>query len=162
MLNRNKEFEKLVKISLIIGIIIVLGFVIYYLANPEPGYVTFGILNSEKKAENYPTNATVGQNVSFYVTVYNQMERDFTFRIEILKGNEKTVILPSCSINAISYYNTTSITLLDQKFWISEMLNVSFSQPGPNQRIIIELWEITSSGREHCFDVLYMWLTILP
>jgi uncharacterized membrane protein len=157
-----KQFDFLLKVCLIIGIIVVSGFIIYYIFTPEPGYVTFGILNSEKKAENYPINATVGQNVSFYVTIDNQMKREFSFRAETLKGDNNTIVTSDGSINATSYFNTTKITLLHNQFWISETLNVSFSQPGPDQRIIVEIWEIPSSGKEKFFDVLYMILTILP
>ncbi|KKK92065.1 hypothetical protein LCGC14_2706660 [marine sediment metagenome] len=46
------QFEVLLKISLIIGILIVSGFIIYYILTPEPGYVTLGILN-EDKLSNY-------------------------------------------------------------------------------------------------------------
>ena len=157
-----KQFEKLLKICLIIGIIVISGFIIYYIVTPEPGFVTLGILNSEKKAENYPTNATVGQNISFYVTVENQMNREFSFRAETLKGDNNTIVTSSGSINAKSYFNTTKITLLHNQFWISEMLNVSFSQPGAGQRIIVEIWEIPSSGKEKFFDLVYLWLNILP
>lgn len=157
-----KQFDFLLKVCLIIGIIVVSGFIIYYMITPEPGYITLGILNSEKKAENYPINATVGQNISFYVTIDNQMKREFSFRAEVLKGDNYTFVTSSGSLNATSYFNTTKITLLHNQFWISEMLNVSFSQQGANQRIIVELWEIPSSGNEKFFDVVYMWVTILP
>ena len=158
----NKHFESLLRISLIIGIIVISGFIIYYLVRPEPGFVTHGILNSEKKAENYPTNATVGQNISFYVTVENQMNREFSFRVEILKGDNKTILSSSGSINATSYFNTTKITLLNNQFWMSEMLNISFSQPGANQKIIVELWEIKNSGIAKIFNNLHLRLNILP
>jgi len=162
-LNRSyKQFEILLKVCLVIGIIIISGFIIYYIFTPEPGYVTLGILNGDKKAEDYPTSATVNETISFYVNVGNYLNRDFSFRVEILKGDNKTIVLPSCSINATSYYNTTKITLLHKRFWISKMLNISFSQPGANQRIIAELWEIPASGIEKCFNVVYLWLTILP
>ncbi|HEA71158.1 hypothetical protein LCGC14_1353530 [marine sediment metagenome] len=157
-----KHFEALLKISLIIGIIIISGFIIYYVLTPEPGYITFGILNENQEAENYPTNATVGQNISFYITVENQMNREFSFRVEILKGDNKTVVSSSGSINATSYFNTTKISLLHNQFWMSEMLNISFSQPGDIQRIIVELWEIKNSGTEIFFNNLFIWLNILP
>ena len=159
-----KQFDFLLKICLIIGIIIVSGFIIYYIITPEPGYVHLGILNSEKKAENYPTNATVGQNISFYITVENQMKREFSFRAEILTGddNNNTILSSSGSINATSYFNTTKITLSHNQFWISEMLNVSFYLQGANQTIIVEIWEIPSSGMEKYFDMVYLWLIILP
>jgi uncharacterized membrane protein len=157
-----KQFDFLLKVCLIIGIIVVSGFILYYIFTPESGYVTLGILNSEKKAENYPINASVGQNVSFYVTIDNQMKREFSFRVETLKGDNNTIVTSSGSINATSYFNTTKITLLHNQFWISEMLNVSFSQSGAGQRIIVELWEIKNSGIEKYFTNLYLWLNILP
>jgi len=159
-----KQFDLLLKICLIIGIIVVSGFIIYYIITPEPGYVHLGILNSEKKAENYPTNATVGQNISFYITVENQMKREFSFRAEILTGddNNNTILSSSGSINATSNFNTTKITLSHNQFWISEMVNVSFYLQGANQTIIVEIWEIPSSGMEKYFDMVYLWLIILP
>jgi len=162
LLTSTKVFEKLLKISLIIGIITVSGFVIYFLLNPEPGFVTFGILNSEKEAANYPTTARVGENVSFYVTVLNQMERDFSFRVEILRGDNETILTSTGSIGAESYFNTSKVTLSHSQFWMSEMLNVSFSQPGANQIIITELWEIPSSGVEKFYLILYLILNIFP
>ncbi len=158
-----KQFDLLLKICLIIGIIVVSGFILYYIFKPKPGYLHLGILNSEKKAENYPTNATVSQNISFYITVENQMKREFSFRAEILKGDiNNTNLTTSGSINATSYFNTTKITLAHNQFWISEMLNVSFSLQGANQTIIVEIWEIPSSGMEKYFDMVYLWLIILP
>jgi uncharacterized membrane protein len=61
----NKILEKLLKISLVIGIITVSGFITYFLLNPELGFVTFGILNSEKEAGNYSTTANVGESYGY-------------------------------------------------------------------------------------------------
>jgi uncharacterized membrane protein len=155
-----KQFDILLKVCLIIGIIVVSGFIIFYVLTPEPGYITFGILNENQEAENYPTNATVGQNISFYVTIDNQMKREFSFRAEVLKGDNYTILTSSGSINATSYFNTTKITLLQNQFWISEMLNISFSQPGADQRIIVEIWEIPSFGTKKFFDILWLGLNI--
>ncbi len=157
--NSNKHFEKLLKICLIIGIIVVSGFIIYYILTPEPGYATFGILNENQEAGNYPTEASVNETISFYVTVENQLNREFSFRIEVLKGDNETVVTSSGSINATSYFNTTKTILLNKQFWMSEMLNISFSQPGANQTIIVELWEIKSEIEEFYF-ILYLWLNI--
>ena len=48
-----KQFDLIVKICLVSGIIIISGFIIYYALTPEPGYITFGILNEDREAENY-------------------------------------------------------------------------------------------------------------
>jgi len=68
----------------------------------------------------------------------------------------------SGSINATPYFNTTKISLLHNQFWMSEMLNISFSQPGANQMIIVELWEIKNSGIEKFFNNLFLRLNIFP
>ena len=154
--NEKNQFDKIVKISLIIGIVVISGFIIYYLLTPEPGYVTFGVLNSDKKAENYPTNATVGENISFYISVGNYLRRDFNFRIEILKGDNNTILTPSGSINASSYFNTSITSLSHKMQWMSEMLNISYSQPGYNQIMIAELKEIDTSLEETFIDILWL------
>ncbi len=155
-----KEFENILKILLIIGIIIISGFIIYALLTPEPGYITFGVLNYNKKAENYPTNAAVNESITFYVSVGNYLNRDFSFHIEILKGNNDTILGPSPSLNATSFVNSSIITLPHSVDWISSAFNVSFSQAGMNQIIIAELWEIPSVGIRRFYDVVFLRLNI--
>ncbi len=160
VLNSYKEFDKILKILLIIGIIVVSGFIIYAVLTPEPGYWYFGILNSDKKAENYPTNAAVDENITFYISVGNYLNRDFSFHIEILKGNNDTILGSSPSLNATSFVNSSTITLQHREVWISSAFNVSFSQAGMNQIIIAELWEIPSVGIRRFYDVVYVRLNI--
>ncbi len=154
-----KEFENILKILLIIGIIIISGFIIYALLTPEPGYITFGVLNSEKKAENYPTNATIGVNVTFYVTVGNYLNRDFSFRIEILKGNNETILRPTGSLNATSYINSSTIDLQHGENWMNAF-NVSFWQLGYNQIIIAELWETSIGPDDIYWEIFWIRLNI--
>jgi len=161
ILESKKQFEKIVKISLIIGICVIFGFIVFYILTPEPGYVTFGILNSDKQAENYPTNSTVGQNVSFYITVGNYLKKDSIFQVEILRGDENNTILkPEGSINATSVFNVTQIMLEHNDQWVSNKLNISFSQPGPNQLIIAELWEIDLNFEQKFHAILWLRLNI--
>lgn len=158
---KQKQFTRIVGISIFIGIIIVTGFIIYYLLTPEPGFVVFGILNSEGKAEDYPTEAGVGENVFFYTTVDNYLNRDFTFRVEILRGDNDTILsLTEPAKNAESYYNTTEITIKQNERWISDMLNVSFISAGSNQIIIAELWEIIDISSETFNNNLWLRLNI--
>jgi len=161
VLNSYKEFDKILKILLITGIIIVSGFTIYAVLTPEPGYWYLGILNSDKKAENYPTNAAVDENITFYISLGNYLNRDFSFHIEILKGNNDTVLGSSLpSINATSFVNSSTIILPHRGVWISNAFNVSFSQTGTNQIIIAELWEIPSVGIRKFCDVVFLRLNI--
>ena len=160
IINSYKEFDKILKILLIIGIVIVSGFIIYAVLTPKPGYWYLGILNSDKKAENYPTNAAVDENITFYISVGNYLNRDFSFHLEILKGNNDTVLGPFPSINATTFVNSSTITLQHREVWISSAFNVSFSQAGTNQTIIAELWEIPSVGIRRFYDVVYVRLNI--
>ncbi|MFX0046875.1 MAG: DUF1616 domain-containing protein [Candidatus Hermodarchaeota archaeon] len=155
-----KEFDKILLVLLIIGIVIISGFIVYAILTPEPGYITFGYLNSDKKAENYPTNATVGENVTFYVSVGNYLNRDFSFRVEILKGNNETFIDQSGSSNATSFVNSSTINLTHGGYWISGAYNISFSQPGYNQIIIAELWETIAGANDKYWEILTMRLNI--
>lgn len=161
MLRDQKRFTRIVGISIAIGIIIVTGFIIYYLLTPEPGFVVFGILNSEGKAEDYPTEASVGENVSFYTTVDNYLNRDFTFRIEILRGDNDTILSKTePAKNAESFYNTTQYTIKHNERWISDMLNITFMSLGSNQIIIAELWKIIDINTEKFNNNLWIRLNI--
>ncbi len=160
-IDRNyKEFDKILKVILIIGIIVISGFIIYAFLTPKPGYFYYGILNSDKKAENYQTISAVDDNITFYISVGNFLNRDFSFQIEILKGNNDTVLGPYPSLNATSYVNSSTINLPHRAEWISSAFNVSFSQAGTNQIIIAELWEILSVGVRRFYDVVDMRLNI--
>jgi len=155
-----KEFDRVLLVLLIIGIIIISGFIVYAVFTPEPGYITFGYLNDERKAENYPTNATVGENVTFYVSVGNYLNRDFSFRVEILKGNNDTKIESWGSSNATSFMNSSTIDLSHGENWISSAYNVSFYDSGYNQIIIAELWEINAGSNDKYWEILTMRLNI--
>jgi uncharacterized membrane protein len=141
----NRHFEVLLKISLIIGIIIVSGFIIYYLLTPEPDYVIFGILNENQEAENYPTDASINETISFYLTVDNSLDREFRFKFEIKKGNNDTVLSSSGS-NGTSYLTIGNFTLQPNEFNIYGAYNISF-------------WEIKNEAEEF-FNVLYLRLNI--
>ncbi len=155
-----KEFDKFLKLLLIIGIIVISGFIAYAIFTPRPGYITFGLLNSEKKAENYPTITATGENVTFHVSVANYLNQDFSFRLEILKGDNNTIIGPSPSVNSYSYLNLSTVNLHHGEIWISSSLNVSFSQPGNDQIIIAELWEMDGETIKKFWEVLTLRLNV--
>jgi len=154
----NKHFEILLKISLIIGILIVSGFIIYYLLKPEPGYVTFGILNEDKRAENYPTEATVNETISFHLTVGNHLDRNFTFGFKIKKGNSNTII-GSFPSNGTLYLTLGNFTLKPNQGRIYGNYSISFLEAGEDQIIIAELWEIINET-EKFFNIMYIRLNI--
>ncbi|MGV9172735.1 MAG: hypothetical protein ACOC44_04505 [Promethearchaeia archaeon] len=156
-----QSFQNIVKISLILGIIVVSGFIIYYLLTPEPGIVGFGILNSEKKAEDYPKNITANEPIYFYAYVDNQLERSFTFVIKIFKGDNETELSSNGSENTDLNFTTEKTTLEPKKDWLSEKLSISYGVNGTGRILILELWEITTENqKEQFYDIVYLRLNI--
>ena len=154
-----KEFDTLLKICLITGIVIISGFIIYHAFKPEPGYVTFGILNDNQEAENYPTEASINVNISFYLTVENYLDRDFSYQIQIKKGDNMTSMNPHSGSDGNLNFTIGNFTLDEKQSWLSAKLNVSFSEVGENQIIIAELWQIKNSEMEF-FNILWLRLNI--
>lgn len=155
----NKHFEKLLKICLIIGILVVSGFIVFFILTPEPGFVRFGILNENQEAQSFPTEATVNETISFYLTVDNFLNRDFKFQIKIKKGNSYTIKSLTAPSNGTLDFSLGNFTLSHNGNWISEKLNVSFSEVGESQIIIAELWQIINEIEEYN-NVLWLQLNI--
>jgi len=153
-----KQFDSLLKICLIIGVIVVSGFIIYSVFSPEPGYITFGILNENQEAENYQTEASINESISFYLTVENNLAKEFSFSVKIKKGNSNTILSSMGSNGTLEYM--INDTLNYSNIWVSNKLNVSFSQLGANQIIIAELWQIGNNEIEKIFDILWLRLNI--
>ncbi|MFX0028640.1 MAG: DUF1616 domain-containing protein [Candidatus Hermodarchaeota archaeon] len=156
--SNSKEFDTILKICLIIGIIIISGFIIYFVLKPEPGFVTFGILNENQEAENYPTQASVNETISFYMTVDNYLDKVFNFNIKIKKGDNTTVLSSTGSNGTLQYMINSSINHKEK--WVSNKLNISFSQVGANQIIIAELWQNFVSKPEEFYNILWLRLNI--
>ncbi|MFX1419447.1 MAG: hypothetical protein ACFE9N_11055 [Promethearchaeota archaeon] len=154
----NKQFEKLLKVCLIIGITVISGFIIYFILTPEPGFVTFGILNENQEAGNYPKEATVNETISFFLTVKNGLDREFIFRFKILKGNSET-ILGSNGSNGTLYQAIGNFSLNPKESQIYGEYNISFSEVGEDQILIAELWQIKNEIEEY-FNIMYWRLNI--
>jgi hypothetical protein len=69
--NSKNQFARIVKISLLIGICVVSGFIIYYSLTPEPGYIYFGVLENGEELENYTIDAKIDEPINFSVIVGN-------------------------------------------------------------------------------------------
>jgi uncharacterized membrane protein len=155
---KNSQFEKIVKVSILIGICVVTGFIIYYSLTPEPGYVYFGVLQDGEELENYTIEAKLGEQFNFSVIVGNYMKRDYEFRVKILKGNNNTILYPGPS-NGTLTYTFEDTTLINERTWVSNIVSVSFNNTGTNHIVIIELWEIKSEI-EYFFNILWIRLNI--
>ena len=140
----NKEFERILTVCLLIGIITLFSFIIYYIATPEEGYVMFSYLNEDQEMGNYPTNATVDENITLHLVVGNYLTSDFQFCVKYGSCSNTTLISPtdSGSSNATLNNWTASMLLKPNQIWESGQINVSFTEVGDYQLIIFELWQI--------------------
>jgi len=154
-----KHFGKILTVCLIVGILVITGFIIYYAANPESPYHTYLILNEEKKMEAYPINASVGEDISFYVALGNYLEEDLIFTIRISKGDNTTILSPLGSLNANYNYTASNFILGHERIWISNQLNLSFYETGKHI-IIAELYGITAESREFIYNVVFLRVNI--
>ncbi|MBY9008112.1 MAG: DUF1616 domain-containing protein [Candidatus Lokiarchaeota archaeon] len=154
-----RQFNKIVTISLLAGILVVSSFLIFLVFNPEPGFVTFSILNEDQEMQDYPTNATIGDNISFYVGVDNNLGRNLTFNIKILKGDNITVMNETGTYNAVLNNTIGNYTINNREIWLSEKLDISFYTTGVGI-LIVELYEIPQIDTEKFFDLLYLRLNI--
>jgi uncharacterized membrane protein len=154
----NKKFENLLKICLILGIIIVSGFVVYFILTPEPGYITFGFLNENQEAGSYPTEASVNETISFYLTVENHLDRNFSFEFLIKKGDNDTA-LSSNGSNGTLYLTIGNFTIKPKEYQTYGKYNISFSEIGEDHIIIAELWQIKYEIEEF-YSILYIRLNI--
>ncbi|MFX0002709.1 MAG: hypothetical protein ACFE9C_12150 [Candidatus Hodarchaeota archaeon] len=154
----DNHFDRLLKISLILGIIVVSGFVIYYILTPEPGFITYSILNENQEAGNYQTEASVNETISFFLTVGNGLNREFIFGFKIKKGNNNTN-LSSNGSNGTLYQTIGNFSLSLNEVQIYGEYNISFTDVGDNQIIIAELWQIKHEIEEY-FNIMYLWVNI--
>lgn len=152
------DFRKLLTLLLIFGIIIVSSFIIYNIIKPKSGYITFGILNSEKYAD-FQKECMVGENISLYVFIGNHLNRELNFRLEILRGNNNTYLASNQPTNGSSFLNISN-NIFNGVDWISNLINVSFTEPGINKLIIAELWLTRVDSTEYFYNSLYQRLNV--
>ena len=152
------EFRKLLSLLLIFGITIVSGFIIYNIIKPKSGYITFGILNSDKSTD-FQKECVVGENISLYVFIGNHLNRELNFRLEILRGDNNTYLASNQPTNGSSFLNI-STAIFNGVDWMSNLINISFTEPGINELIIAELWLIRIDYTEYFYNSLYQRLNV--
>ena len=147
-----KPLEKVTTGILIVSIIIMLTGIIYVSVRPEEEFTHFFLLNEDQKMKDYPTNATIGEDLSFHVYIECHYQDGKEYQVRIYQGTNETAINSSISVSsqtAQTYLNETKkieVNLANEENWTSPMQTISFNAPGKNQVIICELWEINDKG----------------
>lgn len=139
----NRQLEKIVKVILIAGIIILVPFILYTSNRRDPPHFIFGYLNEKKKLGNYPDEAHIDVDIILYFFVASFWSKTVDIQVRQIVGKNTTVSLSSNgSLNGTSIENFSHTIDVSER-WESEPVVTSFSEVlGPNEHylIIFELW----------------------
>lgn len=148
---------------LISAIIILIPFIIYTSTRTDEPYLLFGVLNENKEMGNYPTNASVGETLTFYTIVEDHGYKNTMVQIRMLTGKNTSVILgPNGSQNGI-LIQTQNMTLNDEDRVISEKFEVSFSEKtnsSEHEIVVFELW-INENNEWEYYDILFIRIDVI-
>ena len=133
-----------VAIALLIASVMLAAYYVALRPTPE-GYMTIYLLDSQRKAENYPERLTLGVNSTFsiYVDVENHMvnaegqgiAQDCTVKVKVVQGKNPTFPVPDADAVSVQPFNST---LAYGDTW-EETVTVSLDQAGEFM-VAFELW----------------------
>ncbi len=139
----NNAFVVAVAVSLLLASILLVTFYIYDRPEQKP-YTTIYILDSNRKAVDYPELLVANQNSSFsvYVDVENHLGRTLDGAQVLVKvTNDTSLTLPLLEINATQMFTGT---VGDGEIW-ENIATVSLNDPG-NYVVAFELWTPSQTG----------------
>lgn len=136
----HSSMELTTRAILIIGIIIVSGFIVYDITKTSEPYVLFSVLNQDKELGNYHSNLIVGQKLAYYFYLENHLGETTEFNVKIYLGNSTANINPKIGITNAQFIGNYSKTVQNGENWTSNQLEYQFQNVG-SQFIGIELWQ---------------------
>ena len=110
----SSKLDKALTIILILAILISIGTLGYVITHPKPGeaFTEFYILGPDGKADNYPTNLTLGQNGTVIIGIVNHEHRNVTYYVQIWLVN-------------LNWDNTTNSTIIHEMYPMPGWFNVT-------------------------------------
>lgn len=119
--------------------------------------MSISLLDSQKKASNYPKFLVNGVNNTFsvYVEVENHMEKTINAQILVKATENKSYSVPITSITPLASYNAT----METKTTWQEIASISLDNPG-NYLIFFELWISDQEMETYQFSNNYSVLNI--
>ena len=147
--------------AVVLAVVIVMGLMTagqYWLEHRvvEP-FSELGVLGPNQTIGNYPSNITVGQNITLYGYIGNHQGGVWYYDLRVKLGNSTTVVNETVWVDAPSVADFRSVLRDGENFTFPLTLN--FSQPANGTKIIFELWEFDA----HTASFLYagLWGQIL-
>ncbi len=138
----NDEKGYVVAVFLVLIIVSALAVTYFVAFRPQPaGYNTIYLLDSQKKADNYPVTLVANQNSTFnvWLSVENHMATQEKYQIQTkITTDASNLPIDTQPIDA------TDITLDNGQSW-QNIVTVTQNQVG-NYSVVFELWQLNSSG----------------
>ena len=129
----------------------------YFTAVPRPVqvYNSIYLLDTQKKAADYPVTLVAGQNSTFsvYVTVENHMDTQERYQVQ----TKITSDLMNVPVNAAPI-NATDVTLDNGQIW-QNLQTITESQAG-SYSVVFELWGLNTATNQYEFTYNYCVLNI--
>ncbi|HWR27310.1 MAG TPA: DUF1616 domain-containing protein [Candidatus Thermoplasmatota archaeon] len=87
------RIDRLLTIVLGLAILVAIAALMYVIIAPKTGekFTEFYLLNTERRADDYPTNLTVGEVASVIIGIVNHEYRPITYTVEVWLINQTTV-----------------------------------------------------------------------
>jgi len=100
------RIDRLLTIILGIAILVAIAALMYVIITPKTGekFTEFYLLNTERRADDYPTNLTAGKAASVIVGITNHEYRPITFTVEVWLINQ-TIVSNNLTQNNETLYN---------------------------------------------------------
>jgi uncharacterized membrane protein len=138
--SKDSNMEYTTRAILILGILIVSGFIIYDVTKPSEEYVLFSVLNQDMELGDYPSHLIVGQKINFYFYVENHLAETTEFNVKIYIGNSSSSINPKLGISNAQFLGNYSKMVVEGENWTSSQIEYQFQTTG-SQFIGLELWQ---------------------
>ncbi len=142
-LNEDKGYAVAIFLALIIVSATILGY--YAVLRPQPeGYNTIYLLDSQKKAVDYPDTLVANQNSTFsvYVDVENHMATSANYTVQVKIVTDLPAIFP-IDTQPTQVYETGSLSN-NGKPW-QTMATITQNTVG-NYSVVFELWQHQNDG----------------
>jgi uncharacterized membrane protein len=141
------RMDKLLSVGLIASILAAGVTVAYVATTPKVGerFTEFYVLGPEGKAENYPTNLTLGESGTVILGVVNHEYEDVTYRILVRLDNETIATIEG-------------IKLAHGEKW-EQNFTFTPQKTGENMKLEFLLYR---EGSEEPYRSLHIWITVRP
>jgi len=125
----------------------------------EP-FSELGILGPKMKLGDYPTNIFVGEDIHLYLYVGNHEGRAKYYEVQVKLGDKDMNVSDTTPLNApkLATYDFVLPTESNQTFPIT----LSISKAGLNQRLVFEMWTLSSETGEFVYHQRWnqLWLNV--